>query len=46
MDDVACTGGEQQLEDCAHRGWGIHNCGHNEDVGIVCTNETEGKILL
>ena len=46
MDDVACTGSERQLEDCAHRGWGVHNCDHHEDVGIICSNETEGKMLL
>ena len=26
LDDVACTGTESKLSDCAHNGWGTHNC--------------------
>jgi len=36
MDDVACSGSESRLEQCAHQGWGHHNCGHSEDVAIQC----------
>ena len=46
LDDVACTGEELRLEDCRNRGWGTNNCGHAEDVGIVCSNEPEGNALL
>ena len=38
LDDVACSGSESQLIDCSHAGIGNENCGHDEDVGIVCTN--------
>lgn len=36
MDNVACTGQEAAIEECHHNGWGNHNCGHDEDVGVRC----------
>lgn len=36
LDDVDCTGSEDSIFDCNHTGFGEHNCGHAEDVGIVC----------
>jgi len=38
LDNVNCLGNETWLTDCQHRGWGEHNCGHNEDVAIKCVD--------
>ncbi|ROI15309.1 Deleted in malignant brain tumors 1 protein [Anabarilius grahami] len=38
MDDVNCAGTESSLKNCRTRGWGIHNCGHHKDAGIICNS--------
>ncbi|XP_040859323.1 CD5 antigen-like [Ochotona curzoniae] len=38
LDDVDCSGNEQSLELCQHRFWGRHDCTHEEDVAVICSD--------
>jgi len=41
LDNVNCRGNETSLTDCQHAGWGVHNCGHTEDVSIICVDSLD-----
>jgi hypothetical protein len=46
LDNVVCTGSEQNLTSCNHNGWGRHNCRHSDDAGVECssTGKNRGEI--
>ncbi|XP_054878375.1 macrophage receptor MARCO [Poeciliopsis prolifica] len=37
LDELHCTGAETDIFDCPHSEVGVHNCNHDEDVGVQCT---------
>lgn len=42
MDNVDCSGKENDIAECSFSGWGNHNCGHSKDVSVKCNKR---KIL-
>ncbi|XP_069738808.1 scavenger receptor cysteine-rich domain-containing protein DMBT1-like [Phaenicophaeus curvirostris] len=40
LDNVQCRGNEDALAHCPARPWGVTNCDHGEDVGVVCAGPT------
>ncbi|XP_028407369.1 deleted in malignant brain tumors 1 protein-like [Dendronephthya gigantea] len=37
LNEVSCTGKEENITSCPHYGWGVHNCVHDEDAGVECS---------
>ncbi|KAL5493193.1 hypothetical protein EMCRGX_G014334 [Ephydatia muelleri] len=46
MDDVLCVGSESSLDQCPFNGWGIHNCVHAKDAGVVCRDPVASLRLV
>lgn len=44
MDDIHCTGAEDALAECPHRGFGENDCEHNEDAGVVCSGKPSAEM--
>ena len=38
LDDVTCSSSDNLLLLCSHRGIGVDDCGHYEDIEITCSN--------
>ena len=36
MDELACTGAEDDVFSCKQNEWGSHDCHHTEDAGVRC----------
>ena len=39
LDEVLCLGDELALSQCHHRDFGVHDCSHYEDAGVICQGE-------
>lgn len=46
LDDVSCAGNETSLGQCYHLGLSVHNCGHHEDAGVICSGTWTLRTLV
>ncbi|CAI9166177.1 unnamed protein product [Rangifer tarandus platyrhynchus] len=37
LDNLNCTGKESHVWRCPSRGWGQHDCRHQQDAGVICS---------
>ena len=42
LDNVVCTGREENLSECDHNDVGVNNCDRSEEAGVEC----EGMVLF
>ncbi|EDV23999.1 uncharacterized protein TRIADDRAFT_17692, partial [Trichoplax adhaerens] len=36
LNNIRCNGYESSITACNHDDWGVHDCKHDEDIGITC----------
>ena len=46
LDDVYCHGNETDIRNCQHSSYGVHNCDHSEDAGVICASGTGMSDLI
>ncbi|KAJ8254135.1 hypothetical protein COCON_G00207470 [Conger conger] len=43
LDDLDCKGTESSLSSCTFKGWGVTDCTHSEDAGVICEKKLTVK---
>ena len=46
LDHVKCSGNETAISQCSHKGWGVTDCAHNQDAGVICIPKGEINYYL
>ncbi|XP_040918656.1 galectin-3-binding protein A-like isoform X2 [Toxotes jaculatrix] len=45
LDDINCKGTETHLFTCNFKDWGVTDCSHKEDVGVICETGSNMTII-
>ncbi|EPQ18923.1 Galectin-3-binding protein [Myotis brandtii] len=46
LDEVQCLGTEPSLANCSSLGWLRSKCRHNQDAGVICSNEPGSTVTM
>lgn len=46
LSELSCHGNESNLAQCGSRGWGSHDCSHDLDASVTCSNEAQSQLPL
>ena len=44
MDNVFCSGDEDEIINCRFDGWGRHDCTSTEAAGVICEEYVEKEV--
>ncbi|XP_058272777.1 deleted in malignant brain tumors 1 protein-like [Hemibagrus wyckioides] len=45
LNNVQCSGSENNITQCSHRGFGSHDCYHYEDAGVSCSDGANIRLI-
>ena len=46
LSEVQCFGNESNIAHCHNRGWGSHDCSHDQDVAVSCSSASPSLLPL
>lgn len=46
LDDIKCNGTETHLSTCDFKNWGVTDCSHKEDVGVICETSNSNMTII
>ncbi|CAN0287964.1 unnamed protein product [Rangifer tarandus platyrhynchus] len=45
LETLDCTGKESHVWKCPSQGWRVHNCSHEKDAGVVCSDSRQLRLV-
>ena len=45
IDNLDCARSHDTLSECDFNEWGVNNCDHDEDIGVICWAGVKGSFM-